>query len=209
LRSAGGYDFPGLSETAKAEDVPWTARASPNVIALTSAPAAIADPKQRLRLRSLARALAQGSGAHRLARMGAIFRFEADAAQVDPPAVLLPFDRLFEIRAQAAMRLWRALQDSNPSRNSAVLSRDRRRRLMLALRALDAQLAGFSYREISAALSEVRIRGRAWKTHDRRGYIVRLAELGLEMMLGDYRKLLQHPYRRPPRRAKRRKPAPA
>jgi hypothetical protein len=139
--------------------------------------------------------------------MGAVFRFEADAAQVDPPAVLLPFDRLFEIRAQAAMRLWRALQDSNPGGNPAILTRERRKRLMLALRALDAQLAGFSYREISATLSDARIRGRAWKTHDRRGYIVRLAQLGLEMMLGDYRKLLQHPYRRPPRR-KRSKPAP-
>jgi hypothetical protein len=209
LRSAGGYEFPGLTETAKAEDVPWTALASPNVVALTSAPATLADPKQRLRQRSLSGALARGSGGHQLARMGALFRFETDAAHVDPPAVLLPFDRLFEIRAQAAMRLWRALHDSEPGRNPAILSRDRRRRLMLALRALDAQLAGFTYREISAALSEVRIRGRAWKTHDRRGYIVRLAELGLEMMLGEYRKLLQHPYRRPPRRAKRHKLAPA
>jgi hypothetical protein len=141
--------------------------------------------------------------------MGALFRFEADAAHVDPPAVLLPLDRLFEIRAQAAMRLWRALQDSNPGPDPAILTRDRCKRLTLALRVLDAQLAGFTYREISDALSEVRIGGRAWKTHDRRGYIVRLAELGLEMMLGEYRKLLQHPYRRPPRRAKRRKPASA
>lgn len=139
--------------------------------------------------------------------MGALFRFEADAAHVDPPAVLLPLDRLFEIRAQSAIRLWRALHDSNPGKNPTTLTRDRRKRLTLALRALDAQLAGFTYREIFAALSEVRIPGRAWKTHDRRGYIIRLAELGVEMMLGDYRKLLQHPYRRPPRRTKRRKPA--
>ena len=141
--------------------------------------------------------------------MGALFRFEADAANVDPPAVLLPFDRLFEVRAQAALRLWRALHHANPGPDPAILSPDRRKRLMLALPVLDARLAGLTYREISVALSQVRIRGRAWKTHDRRGYIVRLAELGMEMMLGDYRTLLQHPYRRPPRRAKRRKTASA
>lgn len=113
-----------------------------------------------------------------------------------PPAVVLPLDRLFDIRVAAALRLWRSLAGRNPGPDPATLSRARRDRLILALRALDGRLAKASYREIADALFGVgEISGRAWKGHDLRDRTIRLVHYGLKMMEGGYRLLLLHPYR--------------
>lgn len=58
----------------------------------------------------------------------------------DAYAVELPFDRDFEFRAHAARRLWRALNDRAPGPPLHVFSAQRRRRLALALRAVDARM---------------------------------------------------------------------
>ncbi len=142
------------------------------------------------------------AGEHILVHRGAIYRVAIDSGGADPPAVILPFDRLFEIRAAAAIRLWRMLHDADPGPDPAPLTGQRRQRLMLALRALDGKAAGAAYREIADVLLRTVIKGRAWKSHDLRGQIIRVTKLGIKLMQGQYRELLLHPYRRPPRRLK-------
>ena len=86
-------------------------------------------------------------------RLGAEMRVHLASGGSDQPhAVLLPFDGLFEVRVAAALRLWRALNGRQPGKNPAALTEPRRKRLVLALRALDGRLGGATHREIAAAL---------------------------------------------------------
>ena len=107
-------------------------------------------------------------------------------------AVELPLDRDFEFRAHAARRLWRGLNGRPPGPPLHVFSTHRRRRLALALRALDARVDGGTYREIAEVLfGATRIPDRAWKTHDLRNRTVRLVQNGFALMRGGYRALLR------------------
>jgi len=112
-------------------------------------------------------------------------------------AAELPLDQDFEIRAYAARRLWRALHGRTPGPAFHELSAQRRRRLALALRALDARSDGSSYRTIATALFGAKnIPERAWKTHDLRNRTIRLVQTGAALMRGGYRQLLQQGRRR-------------
>jgi len=167
------------------------------VIALTTVPSDLADRKFRLPPLSLDSSLAADGAQHLVERRGAVLRVHIDEAGAEPPAVLLPLDQLFEIRATAAIRLWRGLTGRNPGPNPAALPKARRDRLILALRALDARLEDASYREIAGALfgaGDASERG--WKIHDLRDRTIRLVRFGLGMMQGGYRRLLLYPYRR-------------
>lgn len=116
---------------------------------------------------------------------------------IEPAAVLLPLDGLFEIRAAAAMRLARALSGRDLGPDPSALPSNRRARLLLALRALDGRLDHASYREIAEALFGAhRVPDHGWKKHDLRDRTARLAQLGFRLMRGGYRHLLLHPYRR-------------
>ena len=77
--------------------------------------------------------------------------------------------------------------------------RQRRDRLGLALRALDARLSGESYRVIAQSLFRpARIpAGAAWKTHELRDRTIRLARVGLKLMRGGYLELLRYPRKQP------------
>jgi Uncharacterized conserved protein (DUF2285) len=194
---AGGYEVAGAGDVNRPGAVLWTANALPSVIALTGLPADLTDPEFRLppiRLDSCVAA----DGAERLVeRDGVPFRIHLAGAGTEPPAVLLPFDELFEVRATAAVRLWRSLTGRNPGPNPAVLSPPRRDRLVLALRALDGRLAGASYREIAGGLFGAdRVPLDGWKTHDLRDRTIRLVRFGIGMMRSGYRRLLRHPHRR-------------
>jgi hypothetical protein len=194
-----GCDFASTAETSSPGSVLWAPHALPSVIALTRLPAELADPKFRLPLLSLDSSLATNDAERVVERRGAMLRVHMDEAGAEPPAVLLPLDQLFEIRATAAIRLWRALTGRNPGPNPATLSKARRDRLVLALRALDGRLEDASYREIAGALfgaGDVSERG--WKSHDLRDRTIRLVRFGLDMMQGGYRRLLLYPYRRRP-----------
>jgi hypothetical protein len=104
----------------------------------------------------------------------------------------LPLDDDFDVRAHAARRLWRALNDRPPGPPSHQLSAQRRQRLALALRALDARMDGGTYREIAEVLfGSRRIPERSWKTHDLRNRTIRLVQSGFELMRGGYRALLR------------------
>jgi hypothetical protein len=125
-----------------------------------------------------------------------MFRVRFDNATIEPSAVLLPLDQFFEIRAVAAVRLWRGLTDRNLGPNPSTLSKARRDRLVLALRALDGWLDGATYREIAGALfGDASLSLRGWKSHDLRDRTVRLVRSGLGMMHSGYRRLLLYPYR--------------
>ena len=167
------------------------------MIALTSLPADLADPKFLLPPLSLDPALA-AEGADQLVECGgAVLRVHVDEAGAEPPAVLLPLDQFFEIRATAAIRLWRGLTGRKPGPNPAALSKARRDRLVLGLRALDGRLEDASYREIAGALFGVGdVSKHGWKSHDLRARTIRLVRFGFDMMQGGYRFLLLYPYRR-------------
>jgi hypothetical protein len=111
-----------------------------------------------------------------------------------PAAVVVPLDADFATRADAAARLWR-LATGRPRRLSRDrLTRQRRRRLALTLRALDGRLAGATYREIARLLfGATRVpAGAAWKTHDLRDRTIRLVRTGLDLMQGGYLNLLRY-----------------
>jgi hypothetical protein len=112
-------------------------------------------------------------------------------------AAELPLDEDFEIRADAARRLWRVLNGRPAGPASPELSPQRRQRLALALRALDGRIEGNSYRAIAEGLFGASlIPERAWKTHDLRNRTIRLVQTGFALMRGGYRKLLRQVRRR-------------
>jgi type VI secretion system activator RovC-like protein len=156
----------------------------------------LADPKLRVDPFPLWPTLAENGAERLIERGGSLFRLHIVE---DPPigaCVLLPLDRLFELRATAALRLWRALAGRPLGRDPATLPAARRERLVLALRALDGRLAEASYREIAAALfGAARVPERGWKTHDLRDRTARLVRLGVAIMQGGYRRLLLYPLR--------------
>jgi hypothetical protein len=117
------------------------------------------------------------------------------ASARSPAAVVIPIDADFPARAGAAMRLWRAVIGRPRRRPPERLTRQRHDRLMLTLRALDARLAGASYRVIAQALfGQTRVpAGAGWKTHELRDRTIRLARAGLELMRGGYLDLLRYP----------------
>ena len=112
-------------------------------------------------------------------------------------AVELPLDDDFEMRAHAARRLWRALNGKSPGPPFHTLSSQRRQRLALALRALDARMDGNTYRVIADVLfGAMRIPDSAWKTHDLRNRTIRLVQSGFALMRGGYRDLLRQSRRK-------------
>jgi hypothetical protein len=112
-----------------------------------------------------------------------------------PAGVVIPLDADFAARADAALRLWRVVFGRPHGRPPERLTRQRRHRLRLTLRALDGRLAGESYRVIAQTLfGRARIpAGAGWKTHELRDRIIRLARAGLKLMRGGYLDLLRYP----------------
>ena len=175
----------------------WTAASLPSVIAIATPPPDLADRNLQADPLSLEPALAEDGPERLIDRRGSLFRLhilETPGGQT--PCVILPLDRVFEIRAAAALRLWRGLTGRLPGRDPAILPVARRNRLLLALRALDGRLEKASYRDIAETLfGTSRMPESGWKTYDLRDRTVRLARLGQAMMQGGYRRLLLYPFR--------------
>jgi hypothetical protein len=113
-------------------------------------------------------------------------------------AVELHLDANFDIRLDAARRFLSAIEGRRLGTPPLALPRQRRRRFILTIRALDAAwLQGHSYREIAEGLfGNERVMGRSWRAHDLRSRIIRLVQNGLAMMRGGYRALLRPPSRK-------------
>ena len=195
--SAGGCDFVTRRLGDGARQLLWTPASLPNVIAITRPPAALADPILKDDGWSLDPAIAQEGPERLIERRGSLFRLHILEAPVEQtPCAVLPLDRLFAIRASAALRLWRGLTGRSPGRDPAALPATRRDRFARALRALDGRLDKASYRDIAEALFGTgRLPEHGWKTHDLRDRTIRLARLGHGMMQGGYRRLLLYPFR--------------
>jgi len=190
---AGGYFYP---TTDHRNDGLWTAESLPSVIALTNLPPELGHPKFKPKPLSLDPVLVADGDDYVIERLGARMRVHLDSRGADPPAVLLPLDRLFEVRVAAVLRLWRALHGRNPGPNPAALSEARVNRLVLALRALDGRLDGATRHEIARSLFGAdAVPKRDWISHELRDRTARLVRLGVAMMKGGYRRLLLHPYR--------------
>ena len=115
-----------------------------------------------------------------------------------PAAVVVPLDANFPARAAAAARLWRVAMSRQSHRPSDPISSQRRQRLVLILRALDAHQCGETYRDIARALfGATRVPAdSAWKTHDLRDRTIRLVRTGVRLMRGGYLGLLRYPQHR-------------
>jgi hypothetical protein len=175
--------------------VRWTPSALPTVVALTKTPEALASPTFAL-TEGHQTALAGLATAPELSASDTHIRVHSQDAEA-PFAVLLPLDRLFDIRAAAALRLWRGLIGRRPGPDAGALTADRRTRFILALRALDARLLGATYPDIAAGLFDTEPISKCdWISHELRDQTGRLVRLGFKMMRGGYRQLLLYPYRR-------------
>ena len=194
---AGGYDFKADRHLPPSKTALWTPRALPTVVVLTEVPDGHADPSLALVSRKLHSILAAEDDDQIVELSGATVRLQSPASGHGPVAVLLPLDRLFDIRVAAALQLWRGLSGRKPAPDPGVLTQARRNRLILALRALDGRLEKASYPEIAAALFDAApISKRDWISHELRDQTGRLVRLGFSMMKGGYRRLLLYPYRR-------------
>jgi len=117
-----------------------------------------------------------------------------------PVAVVLPLDDLFEDRIDTALQIWRTIRRGTRVA-AAPFTAQRRRRLKLLLRALDAALLGVGYREIARGLFGDRVPdGAEWRNHPLRAQTIRLVKDGRALMRGGYLRLL-----RPDRRTLRRR----
>lgn len=107
--------------------------------------------------------------------------------------VTLPLDALFELRAHAARRFWRSLNGRSPGAPFRAMPDQLRQFHTLSLRALDARLAGESYRSIAEALLGFRGDKADWESDPRKNKTRRLVAASLHMMRGGYRDLLHYP----------------
>jgi len=111
----------------------------------------------------------------------------------------LPFDALFELRAHAARRLWRTLNDRSPGGPFRATPDQLREFHILTLRALDARQCGESYRTIAEALLGFHDTKTDWEGDPRKNKARRLVASGQRMMRGGYRTLLHYPIKLPRR----------
>lgn len=108
-----------------------------------------------------------------------------------PVALVLPLDDLLDDRIDMARRIYRVLVRRARLPPDGFTAQ-RRRRLKLVLRALDADLAGHGYRAIAGGLFGGRVPdGAEWRTHSVRSLTIRLVQEGRLLMRGGYLRLLR------------------
>jgi hypothetical protein len=198
---AGGCGFP-FDPLLPADNTPlvWLPRLDPATVLLIPAPGPFSASRSLVPLSPIFTrhasdgehwVVSDNDGRFALLLMGG---FEIDT----PVASVSPFDANFAARADPALRLWRLLTGQRSIRTADSLTQLQRLQLVFALRALDAHLAGATYREIAEVLfGEARVpTGSSWKTHDLRGRTIRLVRAGLRLMRGGYLDLLGHTRRR-------------
>jgi hypothetical protein len=96
----------------------WTAASLPSVIPIARLPP---DLKLQADSLSLEPALAQEGPERLIERQGSLFRLHVlEDVGEQVPCVVLPLDEVFEIRATAALRLWRSLTGRFPPRDATA-----------------------------------------------------------------------------------------
>ena len=198
---AGGCGFP-FDPRLQADSAPlvWLPHLDPATVLLIPATDAFSGSRSLVSLTPIFRrhasdgehwVVSDGEGRFALLLMGGL-EFRGPAASVNP------LDANFAARADPAQRLWRLLTGERAIRSADPFTQLQRQQLVFALRALDAHLAGATYREIAEILfGESRVpSGSSWKTHDLRGRTIRLVRAGSRLMRGGYLDLLRHIHRR-------------
>ena len=197
MRVAGGCDFVKSLLEAQHPTIPWTMTALPAVVPLTSASTGF-DLSRTHPVKFLPHwTVARTDDELQLLCNGSTLRVHS-LCELDGQSVcaVLPLDALFDIRLKSARRLWLAANLRNAGPDPSALSKTQRDRLVKGLRALDGRLEGATYREIAASVLRThRVPDHGWKTHDLRDRTIRLCKSAVDLMQGDYRQLLLHPYR--------------
>ena len=190
-------------EPADRESVFWIPSLQPEAVLLSaaaSARASAAAPVDLTHLPGLDLRRAD-DGWHGLWRAGgSVHQFWLTEMPSDAAAVYtltLPLDALFELRAHAARRLWRALNGRSPGRPFLAMPDQLRELHILTLRALDARQRGESYRIIAEALLGFHGTKTDWEGDPRKNKARRLVASGQRIMRGGYRTLLHYPIKLP------------
>jgi hypothetical protein len=105
----------------------------------------------------------------------------------------LPWDVVRELRLHAVRSFWRSYKGKAPGREYRPLPATIRDWHTLSLRALDARQRDESYRTIAEVLLGFRGTKEDWESDSRKNQARRLAENGMDMMLGGYPLLLRYP----------------
>ena len=193
--SVGGFAFAIDPElTAAQAAVFWRADILPTVIPLVPTNVEGARPLAIADLGGVIVDRVGADGRHVIVRLdsGDLHLLLAEPAD-QPLAAVLPLDDSLPIRATAALRLWaRMAEQPNQQEDPLALTRQRRDRLVLMVRALDGHLAEASYREIAEVLFGTRrIERETWKTSSLRDRTIRLVKGGIDLMRAGHRRLLR------------------
>ena len=143
--------------------------------------------------------LDDGEAWHGFWRSGASsHQFWLPTRPVDGPAtyvVILPLDKLLELRAEAVLRLWRTLVGRSEGRRAHDFPQQTRDRHILMLRAFDGRADGASYRKLAEVLLGFGGRKVDWENDPRKNQVRRLVADGQYYVRGGYRDLLRYPTR--------------
>ncbi|MFT9468848.1 MAG: DUF2285 domain-containing protein [Gluconobacter potus] len=181
----------------------WIPELSPDVIELREALANAKDPAvmpiNLAELPDLVARLDDGGAWHGFWQPG------ASAHQVWLPTrpvggaatyvAILPLDKLLELRAEAVLRLWRALVGRSEGKRTHDFPKQTRDRHIMMLRAFDGRAAGASYRKLAEALLGFCGRKVDWDNDPRKNQVRRLVADGRYYVRGGYRDLLRYPIR--------------
>jgi hypothetical protein len=195
LSGVGGFPFAVDPElTAAQTTVFWDPEVLPTVVPLVPTSIEGARPLAIDELGGGTVERVSANGRYVVARLDSgDLRLLLTAPADQPLAAVLPLNDDLPIRATAALRLWaRMAEQPNRQEEPLALTRQRRDRLVLMVRALDGYLAEASYREIAQALFGTRrIERDTWKTSSLRDRTIRLVRGGIHLMRAGYRTLLR------------------
>ena len=174
----------------------WSPEVLPSVLRAAGCIADDVFPSLSSRLKQAVQRQYSGGpdGWHAVLRLGGVTHrlWLQELPPTGSPIVLeLLLDANFDLQSHAAHRLWLALEKAAVRASDPALPLQRRRRFILAMRALDGRIEGNSYRAIAENLfGKASIPQLGWKTHDLRNRTIRLVQTGMSLMRRDYLALL-------------------
>ena len=113
-----------------------------------------------------------------------------DVSAEQPLAVIVPLDAATPARLASLETLWRGLGRSRAASRPRVTPQ-RRARIKAMLRAVDAQAAGASHRDLAQAMfGPQRVAAEPWKTSPLRDTAMRLSRDGAALVQRGYRQIL-------------------